>query len=52
LLVAESGLRTHAEVERLRQAGAQAVLVGESLMRQGDLKQAVAELLGVPPKRP
>lgn len=46
LLVAESGIHTRADVERLERASAQAVLVGESLMRQGDLAAKVAELLG------
>ncbi|HEY0548706.1 MAG TPA: indole-3-glycerol phosphate synthase TrpC [Verrucomicrobiae bacterium] len=45
LLVAESGIRLRADVERLARAGAHAVLVGESLMR-GDIRSKVAELLG------
>jgi indole-3-glycerol phosphate synthase len=46
LLVAESGIRTRADVERLRRATAQAILVGESLMREADLGAKVRELLG------
>jgi indole-3-glycerol phosphate synthase len=46
LLVAESGIHTRADVERLARAGAGAILVGESLMRSGDLKAKVNELLG------
>lgn len=46
LLVAESGIRSHSDVERLARCGAQAILVGESLMRQADLGAAVRELLG------
>ncbi|HEX9792993.1 MAG TPA: indole-3-glycerol phosphate synthase TrpC [Planctomycetota bacterium] len=34
--VAESGIRTRADVMRVRAAGADAVLVGEALMRAGD----------------
>jgi indole-3-glycerol phosphate synthase len=44
LLVAESGIRTPADVERLQKAGATAVLVGESLMRQPDPGAALKEL--------
>jgi len=46
ILVAESGIHTRADVERLQRATAQAILVGESLMRQGELRPKVAELLG------
>ena len=45
LLVAESGIHTRAEVERVARAGAGAILVGESLMR-GDIAQKAAELIG------
>ena len=47
LLVAESGIHTRADVERLRDCGARAVLVGESLMREADLDSKVHELMGV-----
>ena len=46
LLVAESGIHTHSDVERLAKCGAQAILVGESLMRHTDLAAKVRELLG------
>ncbi len=46
LLVAESGIQTRADVERLKKCGAQAVLVGESLMRGGDIQAKVRELIG------
>jgi indole-3-glycerol phosphate synthase len=45
-VVAESGIFTHSDVKRLQDAGAHAVLVGESLMRAGDRKAAIRELLG------
>jgi indole-3-glycerol phosphate synthase len=46
LLVAESGIHTRADVERLEKCGSQAILVGESLVKQGDIKSKAAELLG------
>jgi indole-3-glycerol phosphate synthase len=46
LLVAESGIHTRADVERLAHCGARAILVGESLMRHADLGAKVRELLG------
>ena len=47
ILVAESGIHTPADVERLVRCGAQAILVGESLIRQGHIQTRVKELLGV-----
>jgi indole-3-glycerol phosphate synthase len=47
-LVAESGIRTAADVERLGGAGVDAVLVGESLMRQPDVRAAAAAIVGHP----
>src|SRR4029078_807646 len=37
VLVAESGIKTHADVARLAAAGIDAMLVGESLMRETDI---------------
>lgn len=45
LAVAESGIFTPADMERVRRAGAHAVLVGESLMRASDIAQATRALL-------
>ena len=47
-LVAESGIRTAADVVRLGAAGIDAILVGESLMRQPDLQGAVRAIVGQP----
>jgi indole-3-glycerol phosphate synthase len=46
VVVSESGIKTHADLERLRAAGARAVLVGESLMRGADIGAALDELRG------
>jgi indole-3-glycerol phosphate synthase len=46
LLVAESGIHTRADVERLQRCGAGAMLVGESLVKQGDIGSKVHELMG------
>lgn len=46
VLVAESGIRTGEDVERLAAAGVDAILVGESLMRSPDVAVAAAELVG------
>jgi indole-3-glycerol phosphate synthase len=46
LLVAESGIFTAEDVERVSDAHAQAILVGESLMRQDDVEAATRALLG------
>ena len=46
LLVAESGIHQRAEVERVRACGADAILVGESLMKERDIAAKVRELLG------
>jgi indole-3-glycerol phosphate synthase len=46
LLVAESGIHTRADVERLQKCGANAILVGESLMRGGDIQSKIRELIG------
>jgi indole-3-glycerol phosphate synthase len=45
LVVSESGIRTHADVKRLAEAGVDGVLVGESLLVADDPRAAVRELL-------
>jgi indole-3-glycerol phosphate synthase len=46
LLVAESGIHTRADVDRLALCGAEAILVGESLMREPNPAAKVRELIG------
>ncbi len=45
-IISESGIRSAADVARLRDAGVHGVLVGEHLLRQDDAGAAVKELMG------
>ena len=47
VVVAESGFRTRAELSRLADAGLDAVLVGEALMRAPDIEEACREFAAV-----
>lgn len=47
LLVSESGIKTNADARRVFACGVNALLVGESLMRTGDVAGQVAALLDV-----
>lgn len=47
LIVGESGIRTHQDLQELATGGVKAVLVGESLMRQDDVTEALKRLRGV-----
>lgn len=46
LLIAESGIKTRADILRLQNAGARAALIGETLMRSADRRAALMELSG------
>ena len=48
LIVTESGIFSPSDAERLERAGAKAMLVGESLMRQADVEAATRALLRQP----
>ncbi len=48
VVVAESGIFTAVDVEKIHLANIQAMLVGESLMRQSDIRQATINLLRPP----
>ncbi len=45
-VVAESGINSRADIERLLRAGAKGFLIGESLMREADIGAKLQELLG------
>ena len=44
LLITESGIATHADVQRLRDAGVHAFLIGEAFMRADEPGEALAQL--------
>lgn len=46
VLVSESGIKSKSDVERVRKAGARAILVGETLMRAPVIRDKVTELIG------
>ena len=45
-VVAESGIKTRADVEKLKRAGVRAVLVGQTLCESGDIERKFKELFG------
>jgi indole-3-glycerol phosphate synthase len=47
LVVAESGLHRHADLQRMADVGVRCFLVGEALMRAPDVRAATAALLGL-----
>ena len=47
LVVAESGIKTQSDAKRMRHAGADAILVGELLMRGSDPAALIGQLRGV-----
>ncbi|MBQ8176553.1 MAG: indole-3-glycerol phosphate synthase TrpC [Oscillospiraceae bacterium] len=47
IFVSESGVRTAEDVQKLREIGADAVLIGETLMRAGNKKAKLSELRGL-----
>jgi indole-3-glycerol phosphate synthase len=46
IIVSESGIATFADVKKVQTYGANAMLVGESLMRKADVEAAVYGLFG------
>jgi len=51
VVVAESGLNTPADLARLNRIGVSTFLIGEGLMRQGDVEAATRALLARAPRR-
>jgi len=47
LLVAESGINSRSDIERLAADGARAFLVGEAMMREADIGAKLRELAGI-----
>jgi hypothetical protein len=47
VLVSESGIRTVEDVRRVREWGADAILVGEALMRSGNPGQTIQEFMAI-----
>jgi indole-3-glycerol phosphate synthase len=45
-LVAESGIRTRADVEKLKRVGVKAVLIGQTLCQSPDIEEKFTELFG------
>ena len=45
VIVAESGLKTHEDIERVKDAGAHAVLIGETFMRSPDIGTKIKEVM-------
>ena len=46
IVVSESGIKTRADVVTLEEAGIDAILIGETLMRSKDISQKIRELFG------
>ncbi|HTG80704.1 MAG TPA: indole-3-glycerol phosphate synthase TrpC [Geobacteraceae bacterium] len=46
MIVAESGIESPKDIDRLKAAGARAFLIGESLMREADVGAKLRELIG------
>jgi indole-3-glycerol phosphate synthase len=46
VLVSESGINSAQDIRKLAEAGVAAVLVGEGLMRSGDIAAKIAEMFG------
>lgn len=46
LFVSESGVKTHSDIEKIEKSGANAVLIGETLMKSANIGEKLRELRG------
>jgi len=46
IFISESGIKTRSDIITLEEIGVDAVLIGETLMRSGNLKETIAGLRG------
>ncbi|PIU82847.1 MAG: indole-3-glycerol phosphate synthase [Elusimicrobia bacterium CG06_land_8_20_14_3_00_38_11] len=46
IIISESGIKTSQDIEKLKNIGINAVLIGEHFMKSQDIKKSVAELFG------
>ena len=46
IFISESGIKTRSDIASLEEIGVDAVLIGETLMRSGNLKETIAGLRG------
>jgi indole-3-glycerol phosphate synthase len=51
IAISESGLRSHDDLRKLREAGFDAFLIGEHLMLAPDPAAALVQLLGTAPRK-
>ena len=45
IIVAESGIKTHEEIQMLKNLGTNAVLIGETFLRAPDINHKISELM-------
>jgi len=45
VIVAESGIKTHAQIQRLKELGANAVLIGETFLRSASVEDKIKEIM-------
>ncbi len=45
IIVAESGIKTHDQIEKLKTLGAHAVLIGETFLRSGNVEEKIKEVM-------
>jgi len=46
ILVSESGIKSREDVELLKEAGVNAVLIGEALLKEAEIKKAIKKIMG------